>query len=76
MSCKPSKVAYALAMGSIFLLLGVVLFVLLVMILAMVAGVFMRGKPIQHCGSGQIVYKGEKVSCPACEGEDECPDEK
>ncbi len=61
---------------SVFILIGVVMFIVLVMILAMVAGVYLRGKPIQHCGSGEITYKGEKVTCPACQDEGECHEEE
>lgn len=54
------------------ILIGVAVLVILVFIGAMVLGVYMRGKPIKHCGGSEITYKGEKIECPACEST-ECP---
>ena len=59
----------------IFAIVGMALFVLLVGIMAMVMGVFLRGKPITHCGAGELTYKGEKISCPACQDQDQCLEE-
>lgn len=54
-------------MSSQFLpLVGVALFFLLVSIIGVVLCVFMRGKPIAHCGSASFDYKGDKVNCDVC----------
>lgn len=57
-------------MLNMFLLLSVVaICLMLVVILAMAAGaVFFKRKPIQHCGGSSIVYKGEQIDCPVCQG--------
>ena len=38
----------------------------------MVLGVFLRGKPIQHCGGASMEYKGTKIDCPACANKGAC----
>ena len=59
----------------ILVLVGVVIFVVCISILGMIMGVFMRGKPIAHCGSASFDYKGDKVDCQVC-GKGACEDEK
>ncbi|MFT5497225.1 MAG: hypothetical protein ACI9TH_002631 [Kiritimatiellia bacterium] len=43
-----------------------------VLVGGMVLGVFLRGKPIRHCGSEAMVFNGEQIDCPACGAREQC----
>ena len=50
------------------LLLHFLLAILLIAlgILAMAIGVIFRRKSITHCGGASMMFRGEKIRCPAC----------
>jgi len=52
------------------ILIGVATVVVALFIGLMMLGVYLRGKPIKHCGGAAFEYKGEKIECSACKGDD------
>ncbi len=38
-------------------------------ILAMAIGQILRKKSISHCGGSSMTFRGEKIRCPGCKGE-------
>lgn len=53
-----------------------VLFTLLLCVFGMAIGLFFQRKPIQHCGGATVEFKGERIDCPLCQGdEDACETE-
>lgn len=60
---------------SFLVLILIVLAVLLICVGGMSVGVLTGRKPIQHCGSSSLKYKGQKIDCPLCSNK-ECPNEK
>ena len=55
-------------MQQILIVAGLSLGILLLAVLAMSIGVLFKRKPIQHCGSSSIEYKGKRIDCPICQG--------
>ncbi|MGA0334394.1 MAG: ApbE family protein [Kiritimatiellia bacterium] len=53
----------------------VILGVLLLCVVGMSIGVLNGRKPIQHCGSSSLKYKGQSIDCPLCSNK-ECPNQK
>ena len=53
------------------ILIGVAVLVVTLFIGAMMLGVYVRGKPIKHCGGASFEFKGEKIECSVCKGDDE-----
>jgi hypothetical protein len=53
----------------------IILSVLLLCVGVMAVGVMNGRKPIQHCGSSALKYKGKVVDCPLCSNT-ECPNQK
>jgi len=58
-------------MGSLILMMIAALVVMLICVLGMSIGVLFNRKPIQHCGSSSLMFKGERIDCPLCQGDDE-----
>jgi len=53
----------------------IILGVLLICVGAMAVGVMNGRKPIEHCGSSSLKYKGQQIDCPICSNT-ECPNQK
>ena len=40
--------------------------ILALSLLAMAVGVIFKNKTITHCGGSSMIFRGEKIRCPAC----------
>lgn len=56
----------------LFMLMVVIGF-FMISLLLMAVGVIIKNKGFKSCGCSSVIYKGERIRCPACPGDDGRP---